>query len=252
MNARIFKKPPLDSVHRAFLLVKHLGAGAHVSVGEAAKLLEVAPSTAHRLLNALCYDGFAVQGEDRTYQAGPACSFMLQPTKVEKLRKVAFEPMLKLSRTVNETVQLWELQGDRVQFLDGIEGTQSLSVRANVWDNSPAAASAAGRAMLAHLPEGEVKKMYGTGKPEWGYSRASTYSELILLLEKVRLHGFAVSVEEIVTGVNGVARCILDPLGNPIAALSIAIPTARFSPEITRNHSNDLTLATRSIQLALH
>lgn len=251
MNAGSFMKPPLESVHRAFRLVKHLGAGAQVSVGEAAKYLEVAPSTAHRLLNALCYDGFAVQAEDRTYQAGPACSSIFQPTKVERLRKVAFEPMLKLSRSVNETVQLWERQGDRVQFLDGIEGTQSLSVRAHVWDNSPAAASAAGRTMLAQLPEDEVKKMYGVGKPEWGHSRATTYPELTLLLEKVRLHGFAVSVEEIVTGVNGVARCILDPLGNPIAAISIAIPTARFSPEITQNHSHELAVATKSIQRAL-
>lgn len=241
-------KPPLESVHRALRLVKHLGAGARVSVGEAARYLEVAPSTAHRLLNALCYDGFAVQVEDRTYRAGPACSSIFQPTKVEKLRKAAFEPMLKLSRAVNETVQLWERQGDRVQFLDGIEGTQSLSVRAHVWDNSPAAASAAGRAMLAQLPDDEVEKIYGAGKPEWGHSRATTYPELILLLERVRSHGFAISVEETVAGVNGVARCITDSLGKPIAAVSIAIPTARFSPEIARYHSDKLAVAIGSIQ----
>ena len=63
--------PPLDSVHRALRLLVTLRDGQVLSVKDAAAMLEVVPSTAHRLLVALCYDGFAVQDRDRRYRAGP-------------------------------------------------------------------------------------------------------------------------------------------------------------------------------------
>src|SRR5699024_6476030 len=142
-------------------------------------------------------------------------------------------PLEELSRGVNETVQLWVRQGTRVRFIDGVEGTQPLSVRANVWDDSPAVASAAGRTMLAELTDNEIEELHGwhTSKAhnDWASSKITTPEGLMTLMAEVRRRGYALSLEENSVGVNGVARSVKDRDGLSVAAISVAIPTARFT-----------------------
>ena len=59
-------------------------------MSEAAERLGVARSTAHRLLSMLLYRDFAVQDEDRRYDAGPVLS--LVPTRSRALPCCAPSP----------------------------------------------------------------------------------------------------------------------------------------------------------------
>ncbi|WP_157155647.1 MULTISPECIES: IclR family transcriptional regulator [unclassified Diaminobutyricimonas] len=243
---------PLDSVHRALLLVKSLEEGNVLSVTGAAEFLDVAPSTAHRLLAALCFDGFALQDSNKQYRAGPAIQRQrVRGLPVQELAKAIRPSLLELNEVIDETVQLWVLRGRLVRYVDGVESMKPLSVRTGMWDNVPASDSAAGRAMLAELNEAEVDRLHAGGVTQWGKSRIHTLVELEAHLETVRRDGYATSVEEAVAGVNGVAGCIRGINGEPVAALSIAIPTVRFSAEFVRECADTLRRVTRVAERAL-
>lgn len=62
----------IASVGRALTLLSLYAEQPRITVTEAAQLLDVAPSTAHRMLQMLVHHSFAVQGEDRAYHRGPA------------------------------------------------------------------------------------------------------------------------------------------------------------------------------------
>src|SRR3954454_7612424 len=70
----IVKKPDyaVDSVDRALQLIMLLQERDWLRITDAANALDVAPSTAHRLMAMLVYRGFALQDDQRRYCAGPA------------------------------------------------------------------------------------------------------------------------------------------------------------------------------------
>ena len=73
MNRQAKERPPyaISSVDHALRLAAILQLEGGLSVTEAAERLNVARSTAHRLLAMLVYRDFAVQNEQREYLAGP-------------------------------------------------------------------------------------------------------------------------------------------------------------------------------------
>ena len=68
----------VSSVDHALQLAVMLQVEGTLSVSDAASRLDVARSTAHRLLSMLVYRDFARQGEDRKYHAGPVMSLSAQ------------------------------------------------------------------------------------------------------------------------------------------------------------------------------
>jgi len=222
--------PPLDSVHRALMLIKALRAGRSLAVKDAAELLEVVPSTAYRLLVALCYDGFASQDGDRRYRAGPEIASRHQGTFSPGQLRIVLRPAIEeLNRTLNETIQVWVLKGPRVSYVDGLESTQPLSVRTGVWDLVPAYSSAGGKALLAELGRTELDSIHADGLIPWRSARITTLQSLKRHLVTVRQEGYALNQEEAAQGIAGIAACVKDPAGYPVAAISVAIPSIRFN-----------------------
>lgn len=226
----IEQTPPLDSVHRALQLVVALRDGQVLSVKDAAATLQVVPSTAHRLLAALCYDGFAVQDRERRYRAGPELAHreeMHYPPN--QLRGLIWPAIETLNKTLDETIQVWVLQGPRVRYIDGIESTQSLSVRTAMWDLVPAYCSAGGKALLATLSNAELESLHAGGLPPWRSSRITSLQALKRHLVTVRQNGYALNIEEAAQGISGIAASVKDATGRAVAGISVAIPSVRFN-----------------------
>ncbi|GAA5199367.1 hypothetical protein GCM10023346_38900 [Arthrobacter gyeryongensis] len=197
---------------------------------DAAELLEVVPSTAYRLLVALCYDGFASQDGDRRYRAGPEIAGHHHGTLSPGQLRIVLRPAIEeLNRTLNETIQVWVLNGPRVSYIDGLESTQPLSVRTGVWDLVPAYSSAGGKALLAELGPAELESIHSGGLIPWRSARITTLQTLKRHLVTVRQDGYALNLEEAAQGIAGIAACVKDPAGYPVAAISVAIPSIRFS-----------------------
>lgn len=227
-------KPPyaLESVDNALRLVQMLRDTGRVRVTEAARELGCARSTAHRLLSMLVYRDFAVQDDDRGYVPGPALSAPRtagRPAQV--LRRVLTPHMERLCDQVGETVNLVIRVGTQIRFLATVESAQVLHVGDRRGTILPAHQASGGKALLARLPPAELAELYAPGAGDGGHDAlpAAAYPRLRRELARVRKQGYALNMEETEAGVCAVGVCLYGAADRPVAALSIAVPTARFA-----------------------
>jgi IclR family acetate operon transcriptional repressor len=209
----------IASVDHALHLAQLLQQEGALSVSEAAELVGVARSTAHRLLAMLVYRDLARQGEDRRYFPGP----VLGPASAApsmRLRKAALPHMHALVARVNETVSLQVRVGVDVRFLESVECDRMLRVGDRSGKVLPAHCVAGGKVLLAFLSHDELNELYG--EVELDIERLRKHLAL------ARRHGFAVNDQETEAGVTAVGVAVLGQDGCPLGALSLAVPSARF------------------------
>ncbi|MBP2327003.1 DNA-binding IclR family transcriptional regulator [Kibdelosporangium banguiense] len=217
-------RPPyaIDSVDNALLLAQVLQAEGRLRVTDAAERLGVSASTAHRLLAMLVYRDFAERSANRDYVPGR----MLRPAPVSEaplalLRRVAGPHMRALSDRIQESSNLMVLVGTEVRFIATAECSRPLRVGDRMGQALPAHRTSGGKALLATLPPEQVTSMFGS-LPEADLRR------LRRELGLVRRRGFGINDQLTETGVTAFGVAIRDAGGAPVAALSVAMPTARF------------------------
>ena len=220
---------PIESVDRALRLVELLRDEDAVSLTEAAERLDVPPSTAHRLLAALMHRDFAVR-DGRLYRAGPALVVRREePVTVQGLRDVFLPALELLHGRVQETAQLLAWEGKDTRFVVGIEPDRPLRVTARSGDHMPAYVSSGGKALLAVMDDAEVEALYDRGLPPWPTGRIKDVGELKKQLAKVRKQGYGTNFEETEVGVCGIGVAVCGSGGRGLAALVVAVPSARFA-----------------------
>jgi DNA-binding IclR family transcriptional regulator len=221
--------PPIESVDRALQLVSMLRDERTVTVSRAAERLGVAASTAHRLLAALVYRGYATQDRDRSYRAGPELADRADPTAGLGALRVHLRPALELlhDRT-GETAELMALQGENVCFVDGIESIAPLRVTARIGDLMPAHCAAGGKALLAELSDGDLDELFADGLPPWPTAQVTDLGKLKRQLRTVRRDGYATNLEETEQGVCGIGVPIHDASERVVGSFVVAVPSARF------------------------
>lgn len=214
----------VESVDRALTLLTLLAEQGELTVTEAGRTLGVTPSTAHRLLSTLRHREFAVRAEGRRYAPGPA---LLGLAKLDGVRPLSarVRPYLeRLFDAVGETVHLMVRTGAEVHFLDGIEGRRPLRVGLRTGVRMPAARTSGGKAMLADLDPAEVDALLTTvphGEPG---SAAALHDEIAT----VRRTHYGINHDESEPGVTALGTSVGTVDGTHVA-LSVALPTARFS-----------------------
>nr|WP_272919142.1 IclR family transcriptional regulator [Streptomyces sp. SID8352] len=218
------------------VLIDMLSERGTVSLSEVARELDVATSTAHRLLNTLVFRSYAVQGEGRLYHAGPRLDFMAQTVRKgwATLTRTLRSVLMDLLEETGETVHLIVPAGAEVCLIDGLESHRRLRVATRVGTRLPAYCSAAGKAILAQAPWPYVEELYSGGLTPWPYAKLHDIDALRRHLEAVKRRGYAVNSDETEPGVTGIAMCVHDSRRRPVAALSVTVPTARFERDRER------------------
>jgi IclR family acetate operon transcriptional repressor len=240
---------PLQSVDRALQLILLLRGGRQLSVHEAADVLGTAPSTAHRLLNALTRRGFAAQDRERRYVAGPVFVPQAAQLKAGLLRRLAYPVLQSLHERLGETVQVMVLKGANILFVDGIEDVgRSLRVGMRIGDEMPAYCSAGGKALLAEMSNPDVERLYRGGLTPWPTARFTTVNALKRHLATVRRLGYGTSVEETERGVRGLGVSVSTPSGSPVAAITTAVPSVRFRRQDVLGYLEGLTAARAELE----
>ncbi len=227
-----FKTPPayaVTSVDHALRLAVVLQVEGPITVSAAAERLGVARSTAHRLLQALVYRDFAVQGEDRVYRAGPVLELSGRSSSdVARLRAAALEPMRLLVDTLGETCNLSVRIGTTARFIASVECDQALRVGNREGMVFPAHTVTGGLVMLAALSPERVDALYA---PERFADRAADRPDLPRLhreLRAVRRTGIAINLERSERGLAAVGRAVVDRHGDTVAAVSVSMPSVRY------------------------
>lgn len=221
----------MTSVDHALQLAVALQVEGSLSVSEAAERLGVARSTAHRLLAMLVYRDFAAQDGDRRYVAGPVLSLGAHSSsRAALLRAVAMPHLAALVDRVGETANVQVLAGDVVRFVGSVECSQALRVGDREGMVFPAHLTSGGRVLLADLPDDEIEERYGEqrwadrpGRPDPAALKAE--------LRSVRENGFALNAGRTEAGLTAVGRAIRPDGVRAEAAVSVSMPSLRFSEE---------------------
>lgn len=237
-------KPPyaLASVDNALLLLQMLRDHGSLRVSEAAEELDIARSTAHRLLSMLVYRDFAMQDDRRTYVPGPALvASQVVGRPLQQFRRYLSPHLEALCERVQETVNLIVRVGIQARFLASVESTQVLHVGDRQGTILPAHLSSGGKALLAELDSEQLERLYVSsiaeqnGIAETGvddpYLSEQAWSELLRELESVRMRGYSLNIEGTEAGVSAVGACIYDASGEALGAVSISAPSARFDKQ---------------------
>jgi IclR family acetate operon transcriptional repressor len=234
-NQPLRKKPmyPIAAVDNALRLLQLLRDGGSLRLKDAATELNVAPSTAHRLLAMLVYRGFAVQDETRGYIPGVAIGVGPAGLGWTRLLRTVAQPRMEvLSARVDETVNLMVRVGTKVRFLSTVEGTSALRVGDRQGSVMPASKVSGGKAILAELEPEMVGKLFSSGNAEIGGDGIAPrdYPSFVRELDLIRRNGFAANFEGTEEGISALGMTLHNGSGQVVGAFSVATPVARFRP----------------------
>lgn len=225
----------VQSVDRALTLLEALArSGGGVALTDLSTSAQLNISTCHHLLATLVKWGYVAKAPGRRYALGArglhlGHAFLKQ---VDLPRRA--QPFVeRINEETGESVHLAVLQGDSVITLLRREGRHAVRVDTGAIGTSDAPhATATGKAMLAWLPEHEIRRILSQrGMPRFTPNTISEPDALIEELRLVRRNGHAVDREEFQPGVICVGAAIRDHLGAVVGALSASAPTLRATDE---------------------
>lgn len=244
-------RPPyaINSVDVALQLAALIQLEGSITTKRAAERLNIAQSTAHRMLAMLVYRDFVVK-DGHTYRVGPILQQGTpQNSVISLLREAAAVPMTGLDDLFDETTTLTIRSGRSVRILAEIECSHQLRVGHRTGMAVRAHESPSGIMLLSLMADDEIRDLYSQpGLPEDELPDAGT---LRASIARAREKGFYLDNGQLAKGVVGVAYPILFPIGVPLAALSIAMPASRYRPSELGTIVAGIRSAARQIELEL-
>ena len=211
----------ITSVDHALHLATLLQHEGQLRLTDAATLLGVSRSTAHRLLSMLVYRDFAEQGSDRVYRPGPVLR-QIEPSgaPVEALRRLSAPHLQYIVDVTGESANLIVLAGVDTRFLMTVESRRVLRVGDRAGKALPAHLTSGGLALLGQSPQAVVDDLI----IKVGLNR----TEFIASLNKIRVQGYAVNNGNTEAGVTALGAAVLGKDGIAVAAISVSLPTSRY------------------------
>jgi IclR family transcriptional regulator, KDG regulon repressor len=224
----------LSSVAMAVRLMKAFSDGeAEIGVSALAARLGLAKSTVHRLASTLVAEGMLEQNpESGRYRLGIALFGLGALVRRRMSLSAEAKPFLfELREETNETVLLAIPADSEVMYVYNLESTQAIRMRSDIGVRQPAWCTAVGRAIFAFQGEPAVARML-SGPLAARTARTLTQPKALrAALAEVRRLGYAVDDEESEAGMRCIAAPVRDAGGEVIAAVGVAGPVQRLSPE---------------------
>ncbi|WP_254533020.1 IclR family transcriptional regulator [Natrinema gelatinilyticum] len=242
----------IKSNETLFSIVESLRETGGAGVTELANRLNLAKSTVHKHLVSLERHKYVVN-EDGRYRLG--LQFFNVGVSVRNEHEVyhaAKERIDQLAFDVDETVWLIVPENGMGMFVYGVPRNESFSFDSTIGNWVPLHANSAGKAILAHLPEREVRDFVDRhGLPARTENTITDRKTLFDELERVRERGYAVNFQEDLRGLHALATPTIRD-GRPVAAVAIAGAANRVTEErIERELSEPLLEAVDDIELRL-
>jgi DNA-binding IclR family transcriptional regulator len=236
----------LDTTETSLRVVSKLKELDGAGVTELAEALDIAPSTAHSHLTTLRENRYVVKEGD-TYRLGLKFLdfgqyvranndyYSLAESKVERLSE----------ETGARTHFIVEEHGQGVYVFTG-SGKHGVETFARDGRRMELHSAAAGKAILAYLPEERVHEIID----EWGLEQRTAHTitdrdELFEELEEIRgRDGIGFNLEEQIVGIRAVGAPVRTPDGTVIGALSVSGPAHRMKGDRLYEELPDIVLGT--------
>lgn len=247
-------KGRLSSVAMAVRLLKCFSADeAELGVSELGKRLGVAKSTAHRLAATLVAEELLERSPTSDkYRLGLGLFGLGALVRHRMTVSTEARPFLfALREQTGETVLLGVRSGREIMHVYHLESPQVVRMRSDIGVRRSARYTAIGRAIFAHLPDGDVAELLAQAEPRSATGVQVGATQYRALLRAAREQGFATENEESEAGVRCIAAPVLDSSGAPVAAVAVAGPTQRLTLAQLTKLATPLKACAREISVRL-
>jgi IclR family transcriptional regulator, acetate operon repressor len=245
----------IQSVDRALTLLEAIAElGGETTLSKLASRTGLNISTCHHLLATLVQRGFVTKGLGRRgYALGARILYLSHVCLQVDLPRRAQSAIDRISQATGETVQLAALQGDELVNVLKRESRHAVRVDGgNMGTSAAAHATATGKAILAWLPEDEIRRVITAhGMTRFTPNTITDFPTLMEALGAVRRNGVAFDREEFRPGVICIGAAIRDQSGAVVGAISASTPTMRASEEHLGQIRDEVLAATRALSIEL-
>jgi IclR family acetate operon transcriptional repressor len=256
-TAAASRKPPrIQALARASAIIDVIAAGDEEGVGlsDISRATALNKTTAFNLLATLVTLGFLEQDEhSRRYRLGLR-NLELGRIVQDRLHisHLARPVLADLCRLTNETVNLGLPDLFDLLVVDSFQGSRILHATAGAGWRSLYHCTALGKAFMARWDAPMRQTIYRScGLPRQTTNTITEIDALEAQLSRFRTQGYAVDTGENEIGVNGIARWILDGLGEVAAAISVSGHSSRLTEEVMEHIAPDIMVAADSIADAI-
>lgn len=226
---------PVKSADRVLLVLDLLANRGPLRLSEVAEALALPKSSAYNLLHTMVARRYIeLSGDGRTFRLGSRIWEISQLALGGKdLAQLARPLMERLVDWTEETVQLAQLDGVENVYLAIVESPHPMKLVSQVGTRLFAPPTGVGKVLMASLDEGEARRrLEGVQIPRFTVNTRVTVDEVMDDLRETARRGWGEDDEEYILGCRCVAMPVRGPSGDVVAAMSVSIPTPRYSDEV--------------------
>jgi DNA-binding IclR family transcriptional regulator len=209
-----------------------------MGITELASDLSLNKTTVFRLLNAMQkFELIEKNPVNERYRLGLRLHELgCRALESRPLRNEAHSFLVELARLTNESVSLAVPAAGGIVCLDRVDSLDSIiTARTPVGGRFHPHCTAAGRAILAWLPDEEIRAIIKrNGMPRFTSLTVSKFADLMNVLDLTRHEGYAADHGELEVGLSGIAAPVFMRGNDLVAALGMAGPSGRFQLEELR------------------
>lgn len=237
-----------DTVFRILEAIQEMDGGR---VTEIAEHLDVTKSTVHRHLSTLKEREYVVKRGDE-YEIGLRFLDLGQYAKTQNPAYVKAESKVReLASETDERVQFIVEEHGQAVYVARETGEHAVETDPGIGKRVPLHATAAGKAILAHIPESCLEQIIDEQElPKITSNTITDKEELYEELEIIRDRGYSFNDQENIEGLRAVGVPLIGQNDEVIGALSVSGPTKRFTgdrykreiPELLMGVANELEL----------
>jgi len=206
------------ATHTLAILRLLMTTDAPISAARIAAQLRLPRSTTYQLLKVMVDAGFVMHLKShRTYGLGAAAYSLAQAYSTQQpLVRASTRHAQALAKLAGGSAHVSRLSsGMEVLYVLEERSATAVSLITDVGVRLAAERTASGRAMLAALPDAELKARVDAA----GLGRQ--WQKIHTMVQQVRLRGWAEETEEVSVGQSSIAAAVLDHTGRPAAALAV-------------------------------
>lgn len=220
----------VEATQKSIAILGYLKDNGQTTLTDLASALDHSKSTIHRHLATLESAGF-VTATEGGYRVGLVfLDFGVHAQHAHELYQAGKAKVDDLAQRVDEKVWLMTEENGYGIFIYHCQGRDVFRTYTRIGYRGHLHAFAAGKAVLAHLPEDHIDRIISRhGLPSYTPHTTTDRGVLSEELESVRSRGVAFNLEESINGVNALAAPVLDGGGAPVGSISVAGPASRVS-----------------------
>jgi DNA-binding IclR family transcriptional regulator len=221
------------SAVRVLEILEHVAAQrTGLTHAQIAQDLGIPKSSLTVLLRDLQDSGYAqLDADTARYSVGPQVLALAHAyLRSLNLARLGHPVVTQLYAAVNEFAALAIRKDDECVLICAESSPSPLAHSLQLGEHMPLLATSSGKVLLAYLDPVELNAVLRRNKPK--DHTAGTLTEMRAIradLERVRKTGIAYSREEYLAAITSIATPVFNAQGAVIAALSVALPSARLS-----------------------